>query len=195
MSDQSNTKKASNLAGKMLLAMPSIGDKRFEQAVIFVCAHDQQGAMGIVINSQISDVPFNKVIAQTGIQSDIAIDMDQIQVLNGGPVDTSRGFLLHSADFKRNETVQVSSDYAVSGTIDALKDVVSGNGPQRMLFAMGHAGWTAGQLDKELLDNAWLIAEANPSIVFDLPYDQRWKAGLQSIGIDPLMLSSTVGNA
>lgn len=191
-----NTRKSiSSLAGKLLLAMPSIGDKRFEKAVIFVCAHDQQGAMGLMINHVRSNISFNQVIAQAGIKSDITMDLDAVTVLDGGPVDASRGFMLHSRDYERKETVGVSSKYAVSGTLDALRDMVTGNAPQDMLFVMGHAGWAAGQLDQELVQNAWLVADARPDFVFGLPLEKRWEAALASIGIDPAMLSDTIGHA
>lgn len=194
MSDAASKKK-SPLTGKLLVAMPSMSDQRFERAVIFMCAHDEQGAMGLRVDDRLSDVRFDKILAQTGIKSDISINIDDVQVLNGGPVDTGRGFLLHSGDYMQKETIGITRDYAVSGTVDALKEVVAGKGPGKMLFALGHAGWSAGQLDQELRQNAWLIADALPELLFDIPYDQRWSKALASLGIDPLMLSATSGHA
>jgi len=187
--------KSSTLAGKLLIAMPSMTDQRFEKAVIFMCAHDGQGAMGLRVDDQMNDVHFEKIIDQTGIKSDIAIDLDAVNVLNGGPVESGRGFLLHSGDFQQKDTIRITRDYGVSGTVDALREVVSGKGPGKMLFVMGHAGWTAGQLDRELQENVWLIANTTPEILFEVPYEDRWSFALKTMGIDPAMISSAVGHA
>ena len=194
MTDKTHDKESS-LAGKLLLAMPSITDTRFEKAVIFMCAHDDKGAMGLRVNSTMPEVGFEKIIAQTGIKSDIAIDLSQIDVMDGGPVEGARGFLLHSGDFRQKETILVSPQYAVSGTVDALKKVVEGKGPGQMLFVLGRAGWSAGQLDKELQQNTWLVVDASPELVFNTPNDKKWEAALAAMGIDPGMLSSVAGHA
>ncbi len=196
LKDKSSPKKKSSvLAGKLLVAMPSMTDQRFDKAVIFMCAHDSQGAMGLRVDDQMDDVHFEKIISQTDIKSDIAIDLDAVNVLNGGPVESGRGFLLHSGDFQQKDTIRITRDYGVSGTVDALREVVEGNGPGKMLFVMGHAGWTAGQLDRELQDNVWLIANTTPEILFDVPYKDRWTFALKTMGIDPMMISSSVGHA
>ena len=189
------TQEKGSLAGKLLLAMPSIADDRFERAVIFMCAHDDKGAMGLRVNHMMSEIGFDKVIAQTGIKSDIAIDLDDVDVLDGGPVEGARGFLLHSGEFRQKDTILVSDDYGVSGTVDALRNVVEGNGPGQMLFVLGHSGWSAGQLDRELQQNTWLVADATPDLIFNTPNDKKWEAALASMGIDVGMLSATSGNA
>lgn len=197
MTEQANKKqkKQATLAGKLLLAMPSMTDSRFERAVIFMCAHDDKGAMGLRVNNTMPEVGFDKIIAQTGIKSEIAIDLDNIDVLDGGPVEGARGFLLHSGEFQQKDTIRVSDEYAVSGTIDALKHVVEGKGPGQMLFVLGHAGWSAGQLDRELQQNAWMIVDATPELVFETPTDKKWEAAMASLGINPAMLSATAGHA
>lgn len=190
-----SSNKQEGLAGKLLIAMPGMEDKRFERAVIFMCAHDDKGAMGLMVNHKMPEIAFPAVIEQTGIKSDIAIDLKKVSVLNGGPVDGARGFLLHSGDFHQKDTIRVNKNYGVSGTIEALTEVVQGKGPQNMLFVLGHAGWEAGQLDQELNQNAWLVADARPEIVFELENDKKWALALLSIGVDPAMLSHTPGHA
>jgi putative transcriptional regulator len=195
MSDDQEEKKDNTLAGKLLLAMPTIGDPRFNRAVIFMCAHDESGAMGLMVNHELIDVGFDKIIEQTGIEDEIRVDLSKINVMNGGPVENSRGLLLHTGDFHQKDTVNVSEKYGVSGTIDALRDVLTGNGPDKMIFALGHAGWTAGQLDQELQQNTWLVAEASEELLFDTPNDQKWEKALKSLGIEPAMLSMDMGRA
>lgn len=184
-----------SITGKLLLALPSMQDPRFERAVILMCAYDESGAMGLRVNEALPDVGFQKIVEQTGIKSEIAINLEAVDVFNGGPVDSSRGFLLHSGEYKQKDTIRVSPDYAVSGTLEALKEVVEGNGPGQMIFVLGHAGWTAGQLDQELQDNAWLVVDATPDLVFNTPCDQKWEAALSALGIDPVRLSSQSGHA
>ena len=115
--------------------------------------------------------------------------------MNGGPVEGTRGFLPHSSDFMKKDTIRVAQDYGVTGTMDALGEILEGHGPDHLLFVLGHAGWSAGQLDQELLQNAWLTAEATPELIFDTPPAQQWHRAMAQIGIDPVMLSSTAGRA
>lgn len=195
MSSKPIVKHPQYLTGKLLLAMPSIEDTRFARAVIFMCAHDDKGAMGFMVNHTMPDVGFDKIIEQTGLHSDIEIDVSQITVMNGGPVEESRGFLLHSTDFEEKDTIRIDRDYGVTGTIDALRSIVSGKGPDQMLFVLGHAGWSAGQLDKELQENSWLVVDPTPELIFDTPIENKWAAALRLLGIDPAMLSPTAGRA
>jgi putative transcriptional regulator len=183
------------MTGKLLLAAPGIGDPRFERAVIFMCAHDEQGAMGFMVNYTMPNVPFSKIVEQTGVSADINIDLNAIHVMNGGPVEESRGFLLHSLDFVQKDTININQKYGVTGTIEALRDFVQGKGPQESLFVLGHAGWSAGQLDQELQSNAWLVVDSTPDLVFKTPVKDKWSAALASIGINPAMLSSLSGRA
>jgi len=185
------------LTGKLLIAMPTMGDPRFHKSVIFVCAHDEHGAMGLVINQEVQGVAFNELLKQLDMASDIKVDLDALKlpVMQGGPVDNSRGFLLHSSDFKQKDTIDIDEQFALSGTIDALEDVARGEGPKDMLFILGYAGWTSGQLDEEIQQNAWLIADADTKLVFNEDAQAKWDQAVQQLGIDPAMLASDFGNA
>lgn len=185
------------MVGKLLLAMPAMGDFRFEKSVIYICAHDEHGAMGLVINNPLPDVDFKDLLDQLKIVSDIEFDPKALHltVMNGGPVEGARGFLLHSSDFHQDDTIKVDNNVSVTGTLDALKDVAMGNGPEKKLFILGYAGWSAGQLDEELQRNAWLVADADPDLVFALDFNKKWDMALKKLGIDVSMLSATGGTA
>lgn len=187
----------SYMVGKLLLAMPAMGDFRFEKSVIYVCAHDDQGAMGLVINNPLPEVDFKDLLDQLKIVSDIEFDPKavSIPVMNGGPVEGARGFLLHSSDFHVSDTIKVDDNVSVTGTLDALKDVATGHGPKDKLFILGYAGWSAGQLDQELQRNSWLIVDADPELIFNGDADNKWDMAIKKLGIDPSMLSSTGGSA
>ena len=149
------------LAGKLLLAMPGIGDPRFRHAVIFICTHDKNGAMGLVINNVMRDITFTDLLGQLKFESDITVDLQapDLKVMRGGPVETARGFLLHSGNFTHRDTMRINDHYGITGTIEALKDIMHGQGPDSLLFILGYAGWEAGQLDREIQENAWLVAD------------------------------------
>lgn len=189
--------KSHYLKGKLLIAMPSMNDSRFERAVIFICAHDAGGAMGLVINNTMPEVNFIDLIKQLKIESDIKIDLSKLKmpVMCGGPVESARGFLLHSADFSHDDTLNVDGDFGVTGTVDALKDVALGRGPEDMLFILGYAGWTAGQLDAEIQQNTWLVVDADPALIFESTADEKWSHAIAALGVDPSMLSATAGRA
>ncbi|MCB1592100.1 MAG: YqgE/AlgH family protein [Alphaproteobacteria bacterium] len=193
------TVKSGYLTGKLLLAMPSMGDPRFERAVVFMCSHDEHGAMGLVVNHTLPGIAFHELVKQLDLRSDIVVDLKALRmpVMNGGPVESARGFLLHSPDFNREETVVISGDheYGVTGTVEAVQDIVCGKGPDNLLFILGYAGWSAGQLDWEIQQNAWLVADADPSIIFDPDNDAKWGKAVGQLGFDPGMLSGTAGNA
>lgn len=195
MSDTADTSKGHYLTGKLLLATPAIADPRFERAVIFMCTHDEQGAMGFMVNHTMPEINFDRIIEQTGLTSDIEVDISKINVLSGGPVEESRGFLLHSKDFKQKDTIQIDHNYSVTGTVDALKDLIQGKGPDQMLFVLGHAGWSAGQLDREIQDNSWLVVDPTPELIFDTAVGDKWTGALKLLGIDPAMLSTAAGRA
>lgn len=192
-----DTAKGSYLAGKLLLAMPNLGDPRFNRAVIFLCAHDENGAMGLVINHVLPGLEFKDLLKQLKIASDIQINLESlhIPVLTGGPVEGSRGFLLHTSEFKQKDTITIATGYGVTGTLDALKEVARGNGPEKLLFILGYAGWGAGQLEQEIQSNAWLVADPNPDIIFGSKPDQKWDRAVQALGITPGMLSHSAGHA
>ncbi len=185
------------LAGKLLLAMPSMGDPRFHRSVIFICAHDEDGAMGLVINNKMAGVDFGELVGQLKFESDIKINFDKLNlpVMCGGPVEAARGFLLHSSDFMRDDTMRVDSSYGVTGTVEALKDVALGAGPKDMIFILGYAGWEAGQLDIEIQQNSWLVVDPDHDLIFDGVPEGKWTRAINKLGIDPAMLSSFSGSA
>ncbi len=185
------------LSGKLLLAMPQLGDPRFYKSVIFICSHDENGAMGLVINNTLPDVKFRDLLEQLEITSDIQVEIESLSlpVMGGGPVDGARGFLLHSSEFVRKNTVKVNEAYGITGTVDALRDVASGNGPAQKLFILGYAGWEAGQLEAEIRENAWMIVDPDPDLIYHDDPGVKWDMGMAKLGFDPAMLSSEVGNA
>jgi len=192
-----STDEEAYLTGKLLLAMPGIGDPRFSRAVIFICAHDENGAMGLAINNRAPGLNFEKLLDQLGITSDVTVPRTDLSVpvMEGGPVETARGFLLHSADFKQDDTITINDQLGVTGTTDALKALVGGDVPNSALFVLGYAGWTAGQLEQELQQNAWLVVEPDPALVFHEKEDEKWELGVSKLGFDPAMLSAQTGSA
>lgn len=187
------TASAGFLAGKLLAAMPAMGDPRFHRSVIFLCAHDEKGAMGIVINNEMSNVPLSLLLSQLSLK--VGDDFADFPVLQGGPVETARGLLLHTSDVLKSESIRIDADFAVTGTIDALREIVSGEGPSDKLFALGYAGWSAGQLEAEIADNAWMVIDADPELVFRTPADQKWEKALKKLGVDPAFLTASSGRA
>ena len=180
------------LSGQLLLAMPGMGDPRFERAVIAICVHDQHGAVGIGIGHQRAGTRLRSLMAQLGVGPGLAPDAP---VLHGGPVEPGRGFVLHSADWGGQDTVAVAGLGAMTGTIDVLRAIAEGHGPRHKVLALGYAGWAAGQLDAEIQSNGWLMAPADPEIVFGRDNDAKWLMALRAIGVDPSLLSSTAGHA
>lgn len=185
------------MTGKLLLAMPSMGDNRFDKAVIYVCIHDEQGAMGLVINHAVPGLEFGSLLKELKIAGDLTIPSDIIKrpVMNGGPVETSRGFLLHSQDFTHNDSVSVNKGLSITGTLDALELVAAGQGPDNMLFTLGYSGWSAGQLDEELQANAWLICDASHDLIFTDAPSSMWDQAIGTLGFDPALLSVESGRA
>jgi putative transcriptional regulator len=184
-----------SLAGKFLIAMPHISDPRFHRAVIFICAHDPNGAMGLMLTSPKLGKTMDNLMEELGIPHDNAPHLGRIPLLAGGPIEDGRGFVLHSPDFHRPETVVVNDDFAVTGTIDGLKDIGAGNGPEKLTFALGYAAWQAGQLENELKGNAWLLADATQTVVFEIPAQDKWDVVMHDLGINPAMISGTLGHA
>ena len=161
-----------------------------------MCAHDENGAMGLVINHTMPGVDLGQLLLQLNI--DISEDIkacEKTPVMSGGPVESARGFVLHSDDFTQDDTIEIGNGLSVTGTIDALKAIANGDGPQQMLFILGYAGWSAGQLDEEIRQNAWLITESDHGLIFESPADEVWTRAIGKLGIDPAMLSSNAGSA
>jgi putative transcriptional regulator len=181
------------LNGKLLIAMPGMQDSRFAQTVIYMCAHNDEGAMGLVLNKVLDSLTFPDLLAQLGIES--AGIGDQIQIHFGGPVESSRGFVLHSPDYMRDATLLVDEHVALTATVDILRAIASGGGPHHSLLALGYAGWGPGQLDSEIMANGWLHAPADDDLLFDTNMETKWQRAIGKLGIDPLMLSETAGHA
>ena len=177
-----------SLTGKILLAMPNLTDSYFDRAVILICTHDQEGAMGLVLNHALPDIDFKDMLTHIGIKSQIQIDPKSQKVLDGGPLESARGFLLHSPDYKKDDTISITDDFSITSTLEALQEVVAGHGPDKMLFILGYAGWEAGQLDKEIQDNDWLVLDGSTALIFDTAAEEQWNCALGQLGIDPVML-------
>lgn len=182
------------LAAKMLIAMPGMGDPRFMKSVICLCAHSPEGAMGLIVNKPKPDISFANLLDQLGVPRGAA--MRDIRVRYGGPVEHGRGFVLHSTDYMpESGTMRIDASMAMSATLDILEHIADGSGPSQSLFALGYAGWGPGQLDAEIADNAWLVADCVPDILFDDHDGTKWLRALHSLGIDPLSLSDVAGRA
>ena len=181
------------LTGQLLIAMPQMNDPRFARTVIYICAHTADGAMGLVINREIEALTFPDLLKQLSIEAEV-VD-DKIQVLFGGPVETGRGFVLHSSDYVQNTTMLVDKQVGLTATMEVLKDIASGNGPRLNLLALGYAGWGPGQLDAEIHANGWLTVPADDELIFDPDLDNKWERALAKIGIDSSMLSGEAGHA
>ena len=189
--------KETYLTGKLLLAMPGMKDPRFHNAVIYMCSHDEQGAMGLVINHVVPGMGFKDILKELPLESEIEIDPAalSIPIMLGGPVDAGRGFLLHSGDFSDAQTIVVDKNFSVTATLDAIRAVAAGEGPDKKLFILGYAGWSAGQLDEEIQGNSWLVADSDPALIFNAPNGEKWQKAVSGLGFDPAMLSSNAGRA
>ncbi len=182
-----------DLTGQFLIAMPGMGDPRFSGAVVFLCEHSNDGAMGLIINKPIPEPSFAELIAQLGIE---AIAPPALPILFGGPVETARGFVLHSDDYGgETGTLKIVGGYGMTATLDVLEDIAHGGGPERAMMALGYAGWGPGQLEAEIAANGWLNCKADPEIVFGDNMDGKWEAALGVLGVSPLMLSAEAGRA
>ncbi|TNE61837.1 MAG: YqgE/AlgH family protein [Alphaproteobacteria bacterium] len=181
------------LDNKLLLAMPGMMDPRFDRAVIYMCSHDESGAMGLVINQRFENLTFPSLLEQ--LQIEVSADVPETMVHAGGPVEPGRGFVLHSADFVQESTLIVSERLALTATVDVLKAIAEGTGPKHHLLALGYAGWGAGQLEQEIQGNSWLTAEADDEIIFNTELEQKWPRAMAMIGVNISMLSAETGHA
>jgi putative transcriptional regulator len=181
------------LAGQMLIAMPQMRDARFSRTVVYLCAHTKEGAMGLVINRMFNGLTFPDLLEQLNIEPTPLCD--PIKIHFGGPVEAGRGFVLHSTDYVQETTLVVNDDVGLTATIDVLKAIANGEGPNRSLLALGYAGWGAGQLDNEIRDNAWLSVEPDDELLFDMDLDHKWERAIAKIGVDFSMLSGEAGHA
>ena len=189
------------LDGQMLIAMPAMGDERFARAVIYVCAHSNEGAMGIVVNQPAANIKFPDLLVQLEVipaaeRIELPTRTEDVKVLKGGPVETGRGFVLHSADFFiENSTLPIDEGICLTATLDILKAMARSNGPHNAILALGYAGWAPGQLEQEIQQNGWLHCAADPELIFGADTDAKYDKALRKIGIDPGMLSSEAGHA
>ena len=189
------------LDGQMLIAMPAMNDERFARALIYVCAHSTEGAMGIIVNHPAANIKFPDLL----VQLEVIPAAERIQLPNragdgkvptGGPVETGRGFVLHSSDFFiENSTLPIDEGVCLTATLDILKAIARGNGPASAILALGYAGWAPGQLEHEIQQNGWLHCAADAELIFGQDTDTKYEKALRKIGIDLGMLSSEAGHA
>ena len=181
------------MTGQLLVAMPQLADPRFNHCVIYVCVHNEEGAMGLIINRLVHTLTFPDMLGQLGIEPRGHLPV--IRVHSGGPVETGRGFVLHSNDYQDEGTMQINDNIGLTATIDILKNIAQGEGPQRRLLALGYAGWSAGQLDLELQNNSWLTIPPDENLLFSENLEDKWRKCFKKIGIDPRLLSGQSGHA
>ncbi len=179
--------------GQCLIAMPGMQDDRFERSVVYVCAHTQEGAMGLTINRPIKDLSFFSLLSQLNI--DRPLQFDPPPILAGGPLDVIRGFVLHSPEYNSTATLAMTGLTSLTVTTDIIRDISQGIGPKNFLITLGYVGWGAGQLENEVKENAWLPIDASTDLLFSLSPEKKWNYALQKIGIDPARLSAEQGKA
>lgn len=191
----------SYLDGQCLIAMPGMADTRFSRSVVYVCAHSEDGAMGIIVNKPAADTRFPDLLVQLDVIPPeelirLPSQAEKLQVLRGGPVETKRGFVLHTADFfLESATLPIDDGICLTATLDILRAIAIGSGPENAVLALGYAGWGAGQLESEIQANGWLHCAADPALLFDDGIDTKYNRALGKIGIDPAFLSSEAGHA
>ena len=189
------------LDGQLLIAMPVMEDERFARSVIYVCAHSADGAMGIIVNRPAGSIDFPQLLRQLDIVDDAAPielsdDGETVKILRGGPVETSRGFVLHSSDYSiQDATLPIDGGICLTATLDILKAIAQGTGPRQAILALGYAGWAPGQLESEIQHNGWLHCPADPDLIFGRDMDDKYERALHKIGIDLAMLSNSAGHA
>jgi putative transcriptional regulator len=189
------------LDGQLLIAMPVMGDERFARSVIYVCAHSPEGAMGIIVNRPAGSIDFPELLVQLDIiqksdQIKLPENAEAMKVMKGGPVETGRGFVLHSSDFFiKDATLPIDDGICLTATVDILKAIAKGAGPKHAILALGYAGWRPGQLEAEIQNNGWLHCPADPDLIFGRDVEEKYMRALRKIGIDPGMLSNEAGHA
>ena len=194
-------KAISYLDGQLLIAMPGMLDPRFARSVVYMCTHNKDGAMGLIINQRADNISFPELLVQTRIVAEGQEDavppkVKAMHVHVGGPVETGRGFVLHSSEFRGNDsTVAIDDHVSLTATIDILRAIARGRGPQRVLLALGCAGWSPGQLEREMGANGWLNCPADPDLVFDSAINRKYDRALGMLGVNPSHLVSDAGHA
>ncbi|HZP77451.1 MAG TPA: YqgE/AlgH family protein [Pseudolabrys sp.] len=203
MAGRSKTKAPARgyLDGQMLIAMPAMHDERFARTLIYICAHSTEGAMGIVVNQPAANISFPELLVQLEVipaadRIQLPTRAETVRVLKGGPVETGRGFVLHSADFFiENSTLPIDEGICLTATLDILKAIARGDGPASAILALGYAGWAPGQLENEIQQNGWLHCSADKDLLFGSDIEGKYEAALRKLGVEPGMLSSEAGHA
>lgn len=189
------------LKGQLLIAMPGMTDRRFSRSVIYMCAHSSEGAMGLIINFPASNIAFTDLlerldIVPRGAEDGISTDLIDRQVHTGGPVETGRGFVLHTPDYYvNNSTLKIDTDVSLTASLDILKAIAAGQGPSRAILALGYAGWSPGQIENEISANGWLNCPSDPDLLFDPDLETKYVRALAKMGINPSHLVNAAGNA
>ena len=192
---------AHSYEGRVLIAMPSLRGEPFARSVVYMCAHREDGAMGIIINQRVEELDFSKLLVQLEIVPKaeairLPKAIERVQVLRGGPVDAGRGFVLHSSDYDAGEsTVRLDDSISLTATLDILRAIAKGQGPEKAALALGCAGWASGQLESEILDNAWLVGPVYPALIFDADFSSKYDRALAAIGVNAVALSGEAGHA
>jgi len=185
---------STDLTGKLLIAMPGMGDPRFDQSVIFLCAHSADGAMGLIVNKPVPDLKMDDLLDQLEITK--SSGSQGIYAHFGGPVERGRGFVLHSTDYDASgATMRVNTAFGMTATRDILAAITDGKGPAVCLLMLGYAGWGPGQLEQEIVQNGWLVSDATSEVVFAPDTTTKWQAALKTLGVDPISLSAAGGRA
>lgn len=201
MRRKSAAKRSSYLDGQMLIAMPGIGDPRFDRSLIYLCAHSKNGAMGIIVNKASPEMHFGDLLDRLDIvpvreQVSVPEVVQNMAVLFGGPVEPGRGFVLHTPDYFSSETsLPIDELVALTATLDILRAIAAGTGPRRLLLALGYAGWGPGQLEDEIQRNGWLHCRSDEDLLFGTELGLKYAAAMRKIGVDPAMLSAVAGHA
>ena len=188
-----DAKSMAGLTGQVLVAMPQMEDERFARSVVYVVAHSQNGAMGLVLNRLVEAVSFPSLLEQLGVECTAPDAAPNIHF--GGPVETQRGFVLHSADYRQESTVNIRSSICITATVEILRDIADGCGPECSILALGYAGWAPGQLEAEIQHNGWLHVPADTDLVFHTQIPKMWQTAIAKLGFDPFMLSTQSGHA
>ncbi|MCB1415313.1 MAG: YqgE/AlgH family protein [Nitratireductor sp.] len=190
----------SSLEGRFLVAMPRMGDARFENTVVFLCAHSDEGAMGFVVNRPLAEPSISDFMLKLGIvtESEKSILLGNLEARSlhtGGPVEPGRGFVLHSPDFRTESTIEVNAEVSLTATLEILRAIAMNKGPSRHVVALGYSGWSAGQLEEEIASNGWLVAQSDSEIIFGGRNETKYNRVMGAMGIDPALLSADTGHA
>ena len=183
-----------DLKGKVLIAMPEMGDPRFSVSIIFMCAYSPEGAMGLIVNKPTDELRLSNLLEQLDITA--TKEARDLPIHFGGPVEHGRGFVLHSYGYHSSlSTLDVNDDFAMTATLDILEDLANGRGPDKAIICLGYAGWGPGQLEAEIAQNAWLVCDADEALIFGTPDAEKWNAALEKLGVSALTLSAEAGRA